>query len=341
MINWRRNIELSKFDSALYSKSNVKFHKETPIHTKTITISFSMLAYYTAKAMLTGVSRYTPSTMGYARSYYQVIPYLLSEKAGYWALDNDNKNVLRDFSKTSRIGELAQGINYYICLKELGAFAVRDYKEFAREKLGKRAKLPGRLPDFVLCYKDKTYGVLESKGTSEADPTQALFDAKNQFENGKTILTSHLLPIKDAYASAISFATSSPRMKRNTKVFLVDPEDDIYRDEKMNYRAEVMKECSKHLCLAGNIELANNFRQGYFGTTANLSNTFGNQKNDLYPTGSFRIIDNHGDDIQFEMGFDYSLVKYLSEDVNELIEFKNYTEGNTDFFIDGTYMRIK
>lgn len=132
--------------------------------------------------MLTGVSKYTKNTTAYARSYFQVIPFLLNEKGGYWTLNHENKNVLRDFSKTSRIGELAQGINYLVSISELGAISVYDYKEFIKEKCGSKVKTPGRLPDYVLYYRDGEYGVLESKGLVGADPTQSLFNAKVQYE---------------------------------------------------------------------------------------------------------------------------------------------------------------
>ena len=244
---------------------------------------------------------------------------------------------LRDFSKSSRSGELAQGINYYLSLSELGAYCIWDYKQFVKDKLGSKTKLKGRLPDYVLEYRDGTYGILEVKGTNKKNPTDALLKAKKQYENGKIILNSNGINVRDTYASAVSFATTSKKMDRYTTIYLVDPVDDEQIDDKMNFKAGIMRECSKHLCLAGNVELANKFKKGNYST----SNNEEDEKilDNIKKTGSFKIINGDNKVIEYEMGFTNQLINYLGSDDNNPIMFEEYVKDGCEFFIDGTYIK--
>lgn len=337
MINVVRDIDLSVYDSSLLSVSGVCFKTATSTKNSKVKISLAKLCYYTAKAMLTGTSIYTKNTAGYARSYFQIIPFLLGEKAGYWALNKDNKNVLRDFSKTSRVGELAQGINYFISVNELGAISVWDYREFYKAKLLLPGAPKGRLPDYVLAYRNGKYGVLESKGITNADPSDRLLDASGQVENGKNILMTAGVPLSSSYSSVVSFATSSKRMKRNTKAFMVDPLEDLEGRQITDFRSEMLFECSKHLCLAGKIELANKFKdESKKQKRLNISE---NQIQELSSTGSINLYDENGEARSFQFGFSENLVNYLTEDSSDIIQFEAYTENKTEFFEDGTYIK--
>ena len=329
----KNKIEFFKFDSNTLSQTT-NYTTELPTLIKDIELSALGLSYYTAKAMLTRATKFTPAVRGYALSYFSIIPCLLTKNNGYWAIEKNNKDLLRDFSKTARIGEIAQGISYYVSVRELGALSVWDYNEFFKQRKIVLPPKPGRLPDYVLSYGDKTYGVLESKGTMDNDPTPRIKDANKQCVNGKSILVNKSVPVKNSFATAVSFSTNSPSINRNTRIYVVDPEEEVFQKESIDYKAEVIHECSKHLCLAGDLNAANAFAKVY------AENHMGEYSlSDFEKTGSFKVIDDEDKVHTYEMGFSEKLIKYLKLDSNEPFRIEPLIDGDTEFFHDGTYIK--
>lgn len=213
-------------------------------------ISDIQLAISTARGVLTRAHLYSPKVAAFARSYLSTIPFMLSEKNKYLAINHENKDILRDFSKSTRHGEIAQGINYFYAKKHLGAYAVYDFIFYAKERQNIRGHCRGRIPDYILCYSDGTIGVLESKGTTAADPTGYLVSAHEQCENGKVFLHGKSIAVRNTYASVVSFAMSSNN-RRNTCLYIADPEDErMFHDD--NLERNSLYEYSKWFYLAGN-----------------------------------------------------------------------------------------
>ena len=332
-------IDYKQFDSTVLTMG-IDPETTKAVEKDSIELSPSFLAYYTGKAMLSSMHKFSRKTVGFARSYYQLIPFLLSEKDGYWAFDYECKKLLRDFSLSARVGELAQGINYYFCIKVLRAYSVWDFKTFVKCNSTGKVDLKGRLPDYVIRYKDGSISVLESKGICVKNPTKSLLGARGQYENGKNILASMHCSVKNAYGSSVSFATNSPRMSRNTCIYLVDPSEKANADVKMNYRAEIFRECAKHLCIAGQVDLANKFlvkSQNLYKNSQEVSNiTF----DDLKETGTFSIISESGEVKTCKMGFTDTLIAYLRDNRSDAVVFEEHAENSKDYYSDGTYVEI-
>lgn len=338
--NWERCIDVSRYDSRLYSNKSLDFRKETALKSESLKLTYAKLCINTAKAMLTNASYYTPGITAFARTYFNTIPFLLSEKDGYLAIEDKNRNVLRDFSKSTRIGEIAQGICYTAAFDMLDAYAVYDYVDFVKNKMHVKDRIIGRTPDYVLCYRDGTYGVLESKGTMAANPTPLLKSGKEQFENGVEFLTSRSVKVKNGYASNVSFATTSKRMNRYTHMYLVDPIFDGQGKIVLSEKENIFYECSKLICLSGHNNVANQFKlyKRY------NNNALGNLKQLCDDTkgiiGSFPILIDNNEIITINLGLSESLIHFLNSDEDKAPIFESYIKGNVEYLPDGTFIGI-
>lgn len=251
MDKWVRKIEYKKYDSSVFSsagKWDVRKAKE--ICGGEFSITNTQLAISIARSVLTRAHIYSPEVAAFARSYLSTISFILSERNNYLAINHHNKDILRDFSKSTRHGEIAQGINYFYAKRHLGAYAVYDFNVYKKERRNINRRCPGRIPDYILCYPNGTIGILESKGTTVANPTGSLISAHEQCENGKKFLHSESINVKNTYASVVSFAMSSNE-GRNTCLYIADPEDEgMFRDD--NWERNNLYEYSKWFYLAGN-----------------------------------------------------------------------------------------
>lgn len=217
-----KNIAIRK--SKYTTKLQWDIRKESAIKSGTFDISRLEVALYTALALISNVDYYSFEVAEFALSYFiQMFSLLEADSNNYLSFKYDNVDMLRDFSKSTRVGEIAQGINYFYALNYLGAKVIYDYGQFCALH-GLPKKNVGRKPDYVLDYLDGTYGIIESKGSLEPNITGMIESAHEQCNDGKANL-SPKVSIKDSYAMGVSFATSSPRMRRNTILYISDPQE--------------------------------------------------------------------------------------------------------------------
>lgn len=343
MDNWKRKVEYSQYDSDVFSntkKWNVT--KEQPIKTGEINLSFWQLFVCTAKSILTRSHKFSPETAAFARSYMETIPFLLNEKDGFLAFDNNNRDVLRDFSKSTRIGEIAQGINYYFAKNYLRAYAVYDFKYYSKEYKKISPCCKGRTPDYVLCYPNNTIGIIESKGTMRADPTQYLITGFEQCKNGEAYLNSHGICVHNSYVSAVSFATSGNRYGRHTHIYLADPENDIpVEDEDINRNR--LYEYSKWFYLAGNRDATEKLMNGKIISEKDIGLTDRKKEPEgiiIYTMSIEREIGKKPIKVMF--GIKQSLMDCLMEgNMSEVEEYKHEISENKETFKDGTFIKIE
>lgn len=223
MINWKRKIDANLYNISFSPTTTTKLwdiRKLTPDSISTFEISYFQLVVSIGKSLLSHCEKYTPEAASFARAYFQTIPFILNEKSNYLSINNENKDILRDFSKTTRIGEIAQGINYYYFKKYMNVCSIYDYKLYAKKHYKSTV---GQSPDYVLVYNDGTLGLMESKGTLQPNPSEFIKNGKKQCIDGFACLCPY---VSNAYVSVADFATSSNRMKRNTSLYIVDPQYD-------------------------------------------------------------------------------------------------------------------
>lgn len=343
MFNWKRKIEYSKYDSSVFKtavKSDIR--NKSRIENGVIDISKFQLAISTAKSILSRSHCYSSEVSAFARSYLLTIPFLISEKDGFLALHNENKDILKDFSKSARIGEIAQGVNYFFAKDYLGAHAIYDFKYYASVKKSITENCKGRTPDYVLCYPDGTISLLESKGTTKANPTDCLFSGREQCKNGKEYLEKHAIAVKNSYVSTVSFGTSSPYMTRHTHVYYTDPE---YENGQVNenLNTDLLYEYSKWFYLAGNRNVTEILMRGQtlsYEDYRLLSNNRDGQPIIIYSWNTEFGTDTNP--VRVSLGIQPFLLEYLVKGNPDLL--KNNLSERTDMtesFADGTFIKIE
>ena len=137
--------------------------------------------------------------------YFDIISSLLSHfnivernKKDYFVINESRYQRLRDFSRTTRIGELAQAINALFVSKRLKFPFIIDF-DLAKEKTKSTLNLQtkGKTPDFVVLNSNLTQiGLFESKGSAGQEPRITakngyLYKALKQIEDITSPLCIH------------------------------------------------------------------------------------------------------------------------------------------------------
>lgn len=135
----------------------------------------------------------------------------------------------RDFSKSSRIGELAQGVAWLYAQEGLNHPIVIDFNAYLQTQ-GIPPK-PGSSPDFVIgaSLAPRTISLLESKGScprTERDRLkEKLAEALDQCDAGLTHLRHHGQPsVRNKYAAALWLAEIGDPWK--PVLHVADPDDE-------------------------------------------------------------------------------------------------------------------
>lgn len=140
-------------------------------------------------------------------------------KAGYF-----DRTGLRDFSKTTKEGEYAQGLNFLFAQDVLKVPALVDYDHFCDEMKVPRLKANSSKPDFVGCENGQGYWLIESKGNLESSSVKTeLKKGISQCELGADHLIAHSLPApQKSYTTLVSFRNNYSALP--TRICYVDPE---------------------------------------------------------------------------------------------------------------------
>ncbi len=169
------NLDVFKYQAPAFLKSARRQEED-------FSLDILDMAYYTARTICT-------YTLTNQELYFDIISSLLSH-LNFVDLNNNNLTLsesrykrLRDFSKSTRIGEMAQGINTYFVTKRLGFPYFIDY-DLAKEKTSIRFESGGKSPDFVILNSTLTkVGLYESKGNMNGNATRDLLSAFGQIND--------------------------------------------------------------------------------------------------------------------------------------------------------------
>lgn len=264
---WKRTVDYKEYYSTMaHYITNVNKVNESDIKKQgSFTLTSVQLGLGVVKALITKSDVYTKEIITLAKSYLVQFPIILDEDTNHnLRISYTFKNLFRDFSKTTRIGEIAQGLNYVFAQKILNCITIRDFDEYLKDN-GLYKGYKGQHPDYVTIYRDKTRGILESKG-SILNPTQMMISGLVQCSCGRTVVGA-----KRAYASAVWFSINGPKMKRNTTLHYIDPEEQNDEVHEAEYRISLLKEFAKWFCIAGLYDVALILSKGEFVTQDMLS----------------------------------------------------------------------
>lgn len=334
MNNWKRKVNVLKYDSDVI-KHSIKSNRSTKDKTNNkyiiqnyhFELSCLQLLRSTALGMLTRAYKYKNYNYKYnynykvacfIMSYAAIIDLLLGEKDGYLSFDYDNKNMLRDFSTAARTGEIAQGINYAYAQEELNANVIYDFKDYAYKVRNISQKCKDRTPDYVYCDENNKIGILESKGTKDADPTKYLISGYNQCEAGEKYLSIHGIIPANSYVSAVSFGTTSRHMKRYTSIYTFDPLNEVCSRD-TNKEKNQLYEYSKLFYLAQNKTAAEKLMRGEKLSGDDLENVKEDSENNGIIIGQWDLKSVHNNKkISIKLGIKSSLAEYLTENTDSI-----------------------
>ena len=135
---------------------------------------------------------------------------------------------LRDFSRTNRIGELAQGINFLLAQEFLKIPTPVDFAGYCNSIHNVEAI--GKTPDFIGCTNQSHYELIESKGSlliSKPDIKGRLREALKQCDAGEMFLNGIGLPnAQRKYGALAVFDYWNPNnTNNNSSLYFCDPEN--------------------------------------------------------------------------------------------------------------------
>lgn len=272
-------------------------------------------------------------------------------------LDNNIHTTFRDFSFTTRIGELAQALNYIFAQDILGYSEVVDFEGFL---LNNGFVYTGKSPDFILSNTcSSSISFIESKGTCSQNTDYNLKGTLNKALDQCHIAKAYFsaLPsftVKNTYASVVWFSRVSDTL--DTNIHFTDPE---YNDITMGnggislmryhysswfallgYSEQVeellknlnitLKEPNKVVLIMGDefyiLNMKNRFISNYF-----LGETFVNNVS-KYKKIEFCISKRV-----------WNILKYgeNKQTADENLHFEHYSNENIEIFVDGTAVMLK
>jgi hypothetical protein len=188
--------------------------KEVDFHLDVIDIS-----YFTARTLCS-------YHLTQRELYFDIIASLLSHlnfidatKTNLLLIESRYKR-LRDFSKSSRVGEMAQGINSYFVSKRLNFPYIIDF-DLAKEKTQATLNIQtnGKSPDFVVLDLTMTeIGLFESKGNMNGNITYDLIGAMNQINDVISPCFDYKIPVSTRFQDNNDYTQRRLRKVRKSSV---------------------------------------------------------------------------------------------------------------------------
>lgn len=118
-------------------------------HSHNGVLQFGPISFNIAIARCILSSNLHPDTIYEAFSSFYRYQVIINTLSSVLTLNKNNFEILRDFSRLTRIGELAQGITYLLAQNHLGLPIVVDFEGFIKNKNPNITSISGRKPDFI------------------------------------------------------------------------------------------------------------------------------------------------------------------------------------------------
>lgn len=214
-----------------YSSSWISIPRARPrsIRSSDIKFSFFRLAVATAKSILTK-DPLSAQNWKDLRSAFYMLDSIVKCVDGNLRLIPEFRQRYRDFSKTARIGELAQALTFILAQDVLEYPIVCDFDAFLRTQKIPAMKWDEKTPDYALLFKggSRNVSLIESKGscpeTSVLSPKRSLNEALKQCESADAhIRATASYGATRTYGTHVRFSESSDLWE--TVVAYCDPEE--------------------------------------------------------------------------------------------------------------------
>lgn len=161
------NFPQGKFE--VYKHKPIRFVKKDRVPETDFKCNIIEIAYATGRTLCSYHLDNKELYFDVLSTLFSHLNFLEINQNGYWVSSESRYNRLRDFSKTARVGELAQAVNYLYTGRVLKFPFIIDYHLVKR-----RSSVPiidnGKSPDFVILKRDfSSIGLMESKGKGGKD----------------------------------------------------------------------------------------------------------------------------------------------------------------------------
>ncbi len=220
-------------------KSSVQISKQHMRYlgsSKTLEFSSYRLYVATARSILSRDLSNLDLLYEVVSCYFRFKP-IINKSHDNLRLNEKNITNLRDFSKSTRVGEIAQGVTYLFSQDILKQPIIVDFDGFIKNKKPK-ATYKGQTPDYII-QKDPNFEVslIESKGhfvtSTNKSTKEKLKNALKQCTNGETIITSILssYSVKNTYGTCLKLFNEKVPKDIESLLEYVDPEEKINNKE--------------------------------------------------------------------------------------------------------------
>lgn len=187
-------------------------------------------------------------------------------------LNKQRLELIRDFSKTTRIGEIAQGVSFLFAQDVLRIPTPHDFSGFCETNYGEIPK--GSTPDFIGSHKDGTYDLIESKGTQ--DPNKKIISGRlnaalKQCDKGEVFLKSLKSPNAHRKFGILTvLEKNNSTFPNNSSIHFIDPVDN--QQERFNSWQLIVSYYKAIIMGFTGFDSISNFKE-ISTTTINIQNT--------------------------------------------------------------------
>ena len=223
---------IKKIPITEYSSPSITTKYKTPISINNyadLEISPLRLVIATAKCSFTRTSSWIDESFEAISTFLRLNRMIADSTNNSFLLKEQYINNLRDFSRTSRVGELAQGLNFLLTQEVLKMPTPVDFFGYCKQT--HNVEPTGKTPDFIACTNPTHYNLIESKGSlsdSKPDIKGRLRDALKQCDAGEKFLKGIGLPNAQRKFGALAiFDFLDPnKPDNNSSLYFCDPADD-------------------------------------------------------------------------------------------------------------------
>jgi hypothetical protein len=219
-------VPVTEYSSASVTKKNGQAKKTA---SRDIRFSFFRLSVAAAKSILTRAPL-SVDMWKEVRACYYVLDSMIEHASLNLRMTSGFRQKYRDFSKTSRTGELAQALTFILAQDVIGYPIVCDFSGFLQSQALPAMKADEQTPDYALLFKNgaSQLSLIESKGScpdvNALRPKGPLREALTQCKSANDhIFASAAYNAKNSYGTHVRLAESTDGWE--TVIGYCDPEE--------------------------------------------------------------------------------------------------------------------
>lgn len=220
----RKQIEIKEYSNVSISTDRAHKREINIGSHRSLTFNCARLTYALARTLSSSYLTYHEFLLDVIGSCI-TLRNVVSDTSPAFRLKDSRLNSLRDFTRSSKVGEIAQAIAYLFSQDHLDRPVVVDFHQYFVNR-GLAVPSKDTTPDFIIHGRllDGNISLLESKGTeiNTSSVKGMLKNGLTQCSNGSSISAAHGFNVTNKYVACTELSVDS--MADNTTIHYVDPE---------------------------------------------------------------------------------------------------------------------